>query len=127
MAGLLLKYFVLKPRSKKAGDVFAIASRAALKRYADVVQKADPELATEIRQWVEAEGMRAVIHFSSTLEAERWPHAQEVCDPGSGEPQRGEGGGEDQQHDSDGGSGLHEPPVGEVGPVDRDQAERGSG
>lgn len=52
---LEMKYFVLKPRSKKADDPFAVASRVAMKTFANMIQTADQELARELREWVQRE------------------------------------------------------------------------
>lgn len=52
MNGLLMKYFVLKPRGM---DWHANASRAAMLAYADVISGHEPELAKELRAWVQQE------------------------------------------------------------------------
>jgi hypothetical protein len=49
-----MKYFVLKPKGK---DVYAIASREAMCRYADEIEGDNPRLADELRQWVTREAM----------------------------------------------------------------------
>ena len=46
--GLLLKYFVLKPRGS---GIYAAASRAAMLKYADIVERENPDLAREVRWW----------------------------------------------------------------------------
>ena len=56
MKGLLLKYFVLKP---KGDDVYASASRKAMRVYARHVEKENPILAEELRQWAMKESERA--------------------------------------------------------------------
>jgi len=50
-----LKYFVLKPRSKYPGDPYAHASRCALLSFAIHIDKTNPDLARELRIWVEEE------------------------------------------------------------------------
>ena len=50
--GLRLKYFVLNPESKRKGDPYAFASREALWKYAHVIENENPQLASEIRMWV---------------------------------------------------------------------------
>lgn len=50
--GLYLKYFVLKPHG---ADVYAEASRRAILAYAEHIVDADPQLARQLRLWVEAE------------------------------------------------------------------------
>ena len=52
MNGLLMKYFVLKPRG---GNIYAKASRAALKAYADTVAGDNPELARDLKDWADKE------------------------------------------------------------------------
>jgi hypothetical protein len=49
MDGLLLKYFVLKPRG---GSPYEEASRAAMLTYAKVIKKENPQLAKDLREWV---------------------------------------------------------------------------
>ena len=56
--GLELKYFILKPRSKSENDVFAMASRAAMEKYAAIIHRVDPIFAEEIKDWVEREVQR---------------------------------------------------------------------
>lgn len=50
--GLEMKYFVLKPGGD---DQYAIASRAAMKVYADTISSENPELAEDLLQWAERE------------------------------------------------------------------------
>jgi hypothetical protein len=50
--GLQLRYFVLKP---KGTDRYAKASRAAMRRYAKLIQEENPELAQDLREWAERE------------------------------------------------------------------------
>lgn len=52
MDGLLMKYFVLRP---KGNDIHATASRAAMRTYADRIQSENPKLAQEIHDWVSKE------------------------------------------------------------------------
>ena len=49
---LEMKYFMLKPRSKYEGDRHARASRQAMQAYAVEIERLDPELALELREWV---------------------------------------------------------------------------
>lgn len=49
---LEMKYFVLKPRSKHRHDVFALASREAMRAFADAIEQVDRELASSLRDWV---------------------------------------------------------------------------
>ncbi len=50
--GLLMKYFVLKP----AGiDLYAQASRRAMRTYAALIDLDNPEFAKELREWADAE------------------------------------------------------------------------
>lgn len=59
-----MKYFVLSPRSKKYDDVFAHASREAMKTYADIIEQAAPDFAQEIRDWRSAEILRQTSIFN---------------------------------------------------------------
>ena len=49
MAGLEMRFFVLEPKGK---DVYARASREALKRYAEVIKDKNCELCADILLWV---------------------------------------------------------------------------
>ena len=55
---LKMKYFVLKPRAKDAKDAYAVASQRAMMAYANSIEFSDPELANELKVWVELEGDR---------------------------------------------------------------------
>lgn len=56
MDGLIMKYFILKPRAKdNAWDVYALASRMAMLAYAEAVQSENPQLAKELIGWVTRE------------------------------------------------------------------------
>ena len=50
--GFLIKYFVLKPKGK---DQFAIASRAAMRTFAQSMHGHDNELADYVKAWAESE------------------------------------------------------------------------
>jgi hypothetical protein len=50
--GLMMKYFVLKP---KGDDVFAKASRRAMRAYADTIHNENPTFANELRAWADNE------------------------------------------------------------------------
>ena len=52
MDGLIMKYFVLKPRGD---DIHAAASRAAMRTYATMIQKDNLELADQLRAWADNE------------------------------------------------------------------------
>ena len=52
MTGLKMKYFVLKP---KGDDVYAWASRVAMRAYAEEIAKENPELSDELIAWANAE------------------------------------------------------------------------
>lgn len=49
MEGLMLKYFVLTPRS--SNPAFAKASRAAMREYAVMIQIENPALAKDLLAW----------------------------------------------------------------------------
>ena len=57
--GLVMKYFVLKPRSKTKDDGYARASQLAMLTYADEIEVSDPDLAREMRGWSCRELLRA--------------------------------------------------------------------
>ena len=50
MNGLLMKYFVLKPAGN---DAYAAASRAAMWRYAEMIENKNPDLARDLCKWVD--------------------------------------------------------------------------
>jgi hypothetical protein len=52
MAGLMMKYFVLKP---SGNDGYAKASRAAMRAYANNIREENPELCNELREWADRE------------------------------------------------------------------------
>ena len=55
---LEMKYFVLKPESKHQLDYFdyyALASRAAMRVYANVIDAVDKNLSDSLIKWVERE------------------------------------------------------------------------
>lgn len=52
MTGLMMRYFVLKPRGM---DWHANASRAAMFAYADMIKGHEPELAKELIEWATKE------------------------------------------------------------------------
>lgn len=58
MDGLQMKYFVLKPRSKQPGDVYAEASRKAMRAYANHIQGINPAFAEDLRRWANDEFTR---------------------------------------------------------------------
>ncbi|MGH9930008.1 MAG: hypothetical protein ACREA9_12410 [Pyrinomonadaceae bacterium] len=55
-APLLMKYFVLKP---KGTDIYAEASRAAMKAYAKKIEHDNPTLAYELASWAVREELYA--------------------------------------------------------------------
>jgi len=57
MAGLQMKYFVLKP---SGNDVYAKASRAAMRQYAAIIREENRELSVELQTWADAEQMKHV-------------------------------------------------------------------
>jgi len=52
MPGLEMKYFVLKP---KGDDIYAEASRSAMRIYASTIQVVNPGLAHDLMSWVSRE------------------------------------------------------------------------
>jgi len=63
---LEMKYFVVKPGSKKPGDPHAIASRAALRAYADEIRRHDSLMALSLEQWAEKE-----MNYDALLQRDR--------------------------------------------------------
>lgn len=59
MSGLELRYFVLKPRGD---DQYAVASRAAMRCFADHIQSENPALADDLRQWAHKEAVTKYDH-----------------------------------------------------------------
>lgn len=86
---LTMKYFVLKPRAKCRGDQYALASRAAMLTYADIIREIDPVLADQLIGWItesEAEANQLEVkkvqtckycHNTLTEEEARTPCGQE--------------------------------------------------
>lgn len=56
--GLVMKYFMLKPRAKSKDDLHALASQQAMLRYAEAIRGLDPGLADELRTWAVRETTR---------------------------------------------------------------------
>lgn len=56
--GLIMKYFVLKPRAKHADDAFATASQCAMQAFADSIEPENEPLARELRLWARNEARR---------------------------------------------------------------------
>jgi len=52
MSGLLMKYFVLNPRSKTKRDPYAKASRAAMQTYAEAIREENQQLYDDLKTWV---------------------------------------------------------------------------
>ena len=55
MSGLELRYFILKPGAKGR---HGMASRAALRAYLRVIAAEQPELALDLKEWVDACSLR---------------------------------------------------------------------
>lgn len=53
--GVLLRYFVLKPRGR---DAYALASRDAMRQYAASIRLTNPALAQALWEWVAREAKR---------------------------------------------------------------------
>lgn len=52
---LELKYFVLKPKSKFKCDMYAYASRMAMRTYAEEIEETDHTLAQDLLEWANIE------------------------------------------------------------------------
>ena len=70
MSGLEMKYFVLKPKGE-FDDPYAKASRAALKTYADAIEKDNHQLCYDLHQWVITEqGKANETHLLAKLQSD---------------------------------------------------------
>ncbi len=56
MPGLLMKYFVIKP---KGTDIYAKASRTAMHAYARIIKEENPKFSKELATWASIEGAEA--------------------------------------------------------------------
>lgn len=65
MSGLKMKYFVLKP---KGNDIYAEASRTAMRTYARVIEDENPELSRDLREWADTAETQQEIHKAPTEE-----------------------------------------------------------
>jgi hypothetical protein len=54
-SGVECKYFVLNPKSKRARDAYAKASRQAIGAYAEAISKENLELSNDLLRWIENE------------------------------------------------------------------------
>ena len=61
MSKLELKYFVLKPKSKVASNLYAKASRQALRAYADSIKPENNELAFDLKCWANNEELAGTL------------------------------------------------------------------
>ena len=52
MDGLMMKYFVLKPHGD---DIYAEASRGAMREYASIIRPVNPQFADDLAAWIEKE------------------------------------------------------------------------
>ena len=57
MEGLQMKYFVLKP---KGNNVYAEASRKAMRAFAAHIQSVNPELCDQLRNWADDEWQKVL-------------------------------------------------------------------
>lgn len=64
MSGLLMKYFVLKPAGS---DIYAAASRKAMRAYATHIRDANREFSDELRSWADKEQVDAMPGESSSV------------------------------------------------------------
>lgn len=60
-----MKYFVLKP---KGDDIYAAASRKAMRVYAKHVRSENPELADHLAEWADSELKNSLDTQSATLQ-----------------------------------------------------------
>ena len=59
MEGLKMKYFVIKPRNKTPDDIYAAASRRAMRAYANHIEDHNPHFADDLRKWATEESQLA--------------------------------------------------------------------
>lgn len=59
MAGMQFKYFVLKP---KGTDIYAQASRKAMRVYANMIYKHNEELSNDLKLWADSEFSIAIMN-----------------------------------------------------------------
>jgi hypothetical protein len=57
MEGLVMKYFVLKPGGD---DIYALASRLAMREYAKIIVAYNPELSRGLDDWATEETLNAI-------------------------------------------------------------------
>ena len=57
MSGLMMKYFVLKP---KGNDPYAEASRCAMYAYAQSIEEENPDLSSDLIEWWDRERKAAL-------------------------------------------------------------------
>jgi hypothetical protein len=69
MDGLLMKYFVLKP---KGIDLYAQASRRAMRTYAAMIERDNETFANELRTWADAEYAQAIEDGMHAEPGDRW-------------------------------------------------------
>lgn len=55
--GLMMKYFVLKPAGT---DIYAQASRRAMRSYAALIESDNQQFADELRKWADDEFAKAI-------------------------------------------------------------------
>jgi len=58
MEGLVMKYFVLKP---KGTDIYAVASRKAMITYAQIISKENPQLSDDLILWAGEEAAKNIV------------------------------------------------------------------
>lgn len=68
--GLMMKYFVLKPNGT---DVYAQASRRAMRTYAGLIEEHNEQFAKELREWADSEWEQALADGMDAPEVtDRW-------------------------------------------------------
>jgi hypothetical protein len=67
--GLLMKYFVLKP---KGTSLHARASRRAMRSYAALIEQENQQFADELRAWADAE-FSAAVEAGMVSDADKFP------------------------------------------------------
>ena len=75
MPGLIMKYFVLKPAGD---DIYAKASRMAMRKYAEVIAQDNPEFTHDIRNWVDQENAEAYARSLDQTPQESITEKQDV-------------------------------------------------
>ena len=74
--GIVSKYFVIKPRSKRPNDVYARAARLAMMAFSKEIGPVDPDLAKSLRLWaVKEQQLESALPPLKPRPTPVWPDA----------------------------------------------------